>query len=665
MANGFYGAVGLIGGTAGMLDYLDGDLLSDGDGALVITATGSYHYILDDDSAASESSPLVISPDDNAGTKRWILTPTYAEDIISNGPEIDVRIYGATGNGVTDDTADIQAAINMVNATGGGTVVFPAGRYVVSALQIRTSVSLVGRQGAVIVQEASATQVLVASNVSNFKITNLAVEGIGGVAGATYEKNGIYLDYCSDFQVTECHMSGLINAGMRLVNCVDFTVANNLIDDMTAGAGSDISITNYAAGYAGGRTSERFTVENNRCLSTSATGIYLGGAVTDFSVVGNVCSGHDRHGICQYQPQIEITGTISGNICASNGWTGIYTNGQGASPLCHVTISSNAVRDCGGVEATNRHFNAGISLYDVQGALVSGNTINNLPRSGEDDTVGTCGIILFDTGKNVVIANNAIDTVSGDGILLERSCADSIVVGNSVLNATMNGICIGQNAYAADGISVNDNQVTGSGRSGIFFWGNTTNHFVNMRASGNHSFLNEFHGLRAAYVDGLHIEDNYVYDNSQDDPVAGAYDGAYLLNCTDVSTIGNTAFNTGAQGQRNGIFHAGTTLLMERANNLYNNRGTAGVDGDTFGVDGTINGNITIWDGPGGNTPGYAAGGSSNGTLQYLFPDDNGGWRTHTSAPTANTDGKGLLSAEDIICVNNEIMCVNNEIVTI
>ena len=75
MANGFYAAVGLIGGTTGMLDEIDGALLTDGDGALVITATNVYLYILDDDSAAGESSPLVISPDDNAGTKRWILVP--------------------------------------------------------------------------------------------------------------------------------------------------------------------------------------------------------------------------------------------------------------------------------------------------------------------------------------------------------------------------------------------------------------------------------------------------------------------------------------------------------------------------------------------------------------------------------------------------------------
>jgi hypothetical protein len=43
-----------------------------------------------------------------------------------------VRDYGATGNGSTDDTAAINAAIAAAFVAGGGTVYFPAGHYVCS-----------------------------------------------------------------------------------------------------------------------------------------------------------------------------------------------------------------------------------------------------------------------------------------------------------------------------------------------------------------------------------------------------------------------------------------------------------------------------------------------------------------------------------------------------
>lgn len=51
----------------------------------------------------------------------------------------DVRDYGAVGNGTTDDTAAIQAAIDATVATKGGTVFFPPGRFkLTSALDLGT-----------------------------------------------------------------------------------------------------------------------------------------------------------------------------------------------------------------------------------------------------------------------------------------------------------------------------------------------------------------------------------------------------------------------------------------------------------------------------------------------------------------------------------------------
>lgn len=50
--------------------------------------------------------------------------------------------YGAAGDGVTDDTAAIQAAITAATATTGNTVFFPAGVYVISAPLVVTSSGL-------------------------------------------------------------------------------------------------------------------------------------------------------------------------------------------------------------------------------------------------------------------------------------------------------------------------------------------------------------------------------------------------------------------------------------------------------------------------------------------------------------------------------------------
>ena len=73
MAINFYPATALTGGGSDALDAIDGAVLADGDAAFVVTSTACYIYSLNATSGAAESSPDVISPDANAGTKRWIL----------------------------------------------------------------------------------------------------------------------------------------------------------------------------------------------------------------------------------------------------------------------------------------------------------------------------------------------------------------------------------------------------------------------------------------------------------------------------------------------------------------------------------------------------------------------------------------------------------------
>jgi hypothetical protein len=116
-----FGATSLTGGGTGALDKINGSSLSDGDGAIVITGNQSYTYTLDADSALAESLPSIISPDTNAGDKRWILVKETSYVInVKDAP------YFATGNGSTDDRAAITAADT---ASSGEPLYFPAGNY--------------------------------------------------------------------------------------------------------------------------------------------------------------------------------------------------------------------------------------------------------------------------------------------------------------------------------------------------------------------------------------------------------------------------------------------------------------------------------------------------------------------------------------------------------
>lgn len=74
---------------------------------------------------------------------------TASELAIAFGAVYNVRLFGAVGDGVFDDTAAIQAAIAACAAAGGGIVLFPRGTYLISAtLTVPSFVALYGVGGA-------------------------------------------------------------------------------------------------------------------------------------------------------------------------------------------------------------------------------------------------------------------------------------------------------------------------------------------------------------------------------------------------------------------------------------------------------------------------------------------------------------------------------------
>lgn len=103
----------LTGGTAAALDSVDGNSLVDGDVAIVLAGGYFYAYLLDADSGAAESSPSVISPDTNAGTKRWINQSVAA--VVAGLTFADLGTGFSLAGGTTPKTISI---INNVTLPG-------------------------------------------------------------------------------------------------------------------------------------------------------------------------------------------------------------------------------------------------------------------------------------------------------------------------------------------------------------------------------------------------------------------------------------------------------------------------------------------------------------------------------------------------------------------
>ena len=68
-----------------------------------------------------------------------------------------MRTFGATGDGVTRDTAAIQAAVDTAFASGGGTVYFPSGRFLSGTITLKSRVTVHLSPGAVLLGSTSTT----------------------------------------------------------------------------------------------------------------------------------------------------------------------------------------------------------------------------------------------------------------------------------------------------------------------------------------------------------------------------------------------------------------------------------------------------------------------------------------------------------------------------
>lgn len=107
----------------------------------------------------------------------------------------NVREFGAAGDGKRSDSRHIAAAIDACSSKGGGTVFFPAGRYLTGAIRLRSNVNLHLETGATILgsQDASDYPVYsspwqdgtreISSLIYGEDLVNVSLTGRGTVNG--------------------------------------------------------------------------------------------------------------------------------------------------------------------------------------------------------------------------------------------------------------------------------------------------------------------------------------------------------------------------------------------------------------------------------------------------------------------------------------------------
>jgi len=482
------------------------------------------------------------------GIARWELIRSsltgpialYTDTDAAAAALLNVKDFGAMGDGVTDDTVAIQAALTAVPSTGGKVYV-PAGVYIVSAacwIKSNTHVYGDGIDVTIIKRKANSLSATVNPNYDYNKILTT-----GSAVGAPYTNAS------SGTSITVTDMT------------LDGNYTNQSLTSISNGAdgfGMSHTIGSDSGGCVDGITLQRIKVQNvmqdgislhncknvlvDSCVTyktgqttaiTSKNGISLGGGPTDLSngwcktaIVTNnrisysgansgsspaaegivnsiwddvVISGND---ISHVEYGIEITNTtptytnyglvISNNIIhdlTDTGYAGIgITLGRSASYLTKgMVISGNVIH--------NTNFN-GMVLGFVNGSSVTGNTLykTNLVSDG----TYFCGIDITNSTEVACSGNSiqfvgAANAVYGIRFLLVTG---SLIANNTIIND--NGSATGDNIILNGGVVnclVTGNRLIGN-KYGIQIHNSGTN-------SGNTAVSNYITGaLTASYLDG-------------------------------------------------------------------------------------------------------------------------------------------------------------------
>lgn len=314
----------------------------------------------------------------------------------ATGTVLDVHQFGAKGDGKSDDTGSIQAAIDAA-AARGGSVQLPPGIYRTGELQLRPHVSIVGvpawdyRQGGGSVLRLGDEHAGCLLNITG--AFGVSVDGMaldGGHLGANV--HGVWLnkpDYGKQedtFRIERCQIANFTGDGVRLTRAWCFSIRHSMI---AYNSGDGISLRgwdgflldnwlsgNRGAGFAAREENASCTLTGNR-IEWNREGVLINGG-DGYNITGNF---FDRAGTCGL----------------------VVTGGR------QMTITGNFVKRSGKIAEPGSHDSCQIRLERARGVTCCGNNL----QVGRDD--GGKGVwspsygIVYKELQNCVISNNVLD----------------------------------------------------------------------------------------------------------------------------------------------------------------------------------------------------------------------------------------------------------------
>lgn len=361
---------------------------------------------------------------------------------------ISVKDFGAVGDGVTDDTTAIQAALTSL--TSGGVLYVPKGIYRCGALTVANDdVTIQMEPGAVLKFNALGAAKAITVNANNFAIDGGALEG---PAGGVYVINqfgvymvgtstsvrktgltitnceisqfgfyGIYVQFVDNIKVDKNNIHDCGYSGATFLSCNHGSFVGNRVVTIAPGTSGNmygVSLTHDSTGYSSDPNAGTKAATNPFCWDWY---------VADNHVEDIDWEGIDTHGgydlvitgnaVYATKNGIAVTGS-SGDALNYAGWSNVVSD--------NIVDGRNSDGTTSGRENTGIGINInGASTVTQSRVTCSGNIVLYKGLGSN----ANAGAIQAVSATDVVISNNIIDQWQGSAILV--TLAGGVVDGNT------------------------------------------------------------------------------------------------------------------------------------------------------------------------------------------------------------------------------------------
>ena len=174
--------------------------------------------------------------------------------------QFNVKNYGATGDGVTDDAAACQSAISAASAAGGGTVYFPAGTYMLSSsLNMADLVYLLGEgMGATTLKKNTDFNLLQFYGAAAGADNHILFSGAAGMTLHGNDHTGTCIDmvYASLLTFRDIHCSNNLARTIDTVEVYDSRFYNMSLDNCGSATAEAVRIGASRAASGFGSSSD-------------------------------------------------------------------------------------------------------------------------------------------------------------------------------------------------------------------------------------------------------------------------------------------------------------------------------------------------------------------------------------------------------------------------